>query len=150
MFAQMNNVDADECKKAWNTMLSLLSWNDKQKNVLHNSDKFHSEVCLFEDFFNIRKMKVLTMLTLIYLLCSFHIILMTSMRTTFNNETQNIVKFIKHDSNIKQFEPIWIYYLLMKIYKLHKQSTVAEDITIIIESNMHLFELLMKIKKNLD
>ena len=86
-FAQMNNVDIDEHKKVWNTVSSLLSWNNKQKNVLHNDDKFHSEICLFKDLFDIKKTKVLVMLTLIYLFCGFHIILMTSMRTAFNNKT---------------------------------------------------------------
>ena len=146
----MNNVDADEHKKAWNTVLSLFSWNDEQKNVLHNDDKFHSEVCLFKDLFDIEKTKVLVTLTLIYLLCSFHIILMTSTEAASDNETQNIMKFIKHSSNIKQFKSIQIYHSLTEIHKLHKQPAVTEDVTVIIESDMHLLKLLIKMKKNLD
>ena len=87
MFVQINNIDINKCKKAWNTISSLFSWNNKQKNILHNDDKFHSEICLFKDLFNTEKTKVLTTLTLIYLLCSFHIILMTSMKAAFNNKT---------------------------------------------------------------
>ena len=149
MFVQMNNVDADKHKKVWNTVSSLLSWNNKQKNILHNDDKFHSGACLFEDFSDIKKTKVLAALTLIYLLCSFHVILMTSMRMASDNEAQNIVKFIKHSSNIKQFESIWVYCLLMKIHKLHEQPVAAEDVMMIIKLNMHLLELLMKMKKDL-
>ena len=150
MFAQINSVDADKHKKVWNMMSSLLSWNNEQKNVLHNDDKFHDEICLFEDFFNIRKTKVLVMLMLIYLLCSFHIILMTLMRVTSDNEAQNIAEFIKHDSNIKQFKSIQIYCLLMKTHKLHKQSAVIKDVMMIIKSDVHLFKLFMKMKKNLN
>ena len=87
MFAQINNIDVNECKKAWNTILSLFSWNNEQKNILHNDDKFHSKVCLFEDLSDIEKTKVLAMLTLIYLFCSFHVILMTSTEAAFNNKT---------------------------------------------------------------
>ena len=147
---QMNNVDINKCKKAWNTVLSLLSWNNKQKNVLYDDDKFHSEICLFEDLFNIEKMKVLAVLILIYLLCGFHVILMTSMKVTFDNETQNIAKFIKYSSNIKQFKSIWIYCSLMKIHKLHEWSAAAEDVIMIIESDVHLLELFMKMKKDLN
>ena len=146
----MNNVDTDEHKKAWNTVLSLFSWNNKQKNILHNNDKFHSRVCLFKDFSDIRKTKMLVMLILIYLLCSFHIILMASMKAVFNNKTQNIAKFIKHSLNIKQFKSIWIYYLLTEIHKLHKQFTVIKNITMIIKLNIHLFKLLVKMKKDLN
>ena len=37
----------------------------------------------------------------------------------------------------------------MKIHKLHEQSAVTEDITMIIELNVHLLELLVKMKKDL-
>ena len=37
----------------------------------------------------------------------------------------------------------------MKIYKLHEWLTAAEDIMMIIKSDMHLFKLLMKMKKDL-
>ena len=149
MFVQMDSVDANEHKKVWNTVSSLLPWNNEQKNVLCDGDKFHSRVCLFKDPPDIRKMKVLAVLTLIYLLCSFHVILMASMEVAFDNEAQNIMKFIKHDSNTKQFKPIQIYHLLMEIHKLHKQPAVTEDIMMIIESDVHLLELLMEMKKDL-
>ena len=148
-FVQMNDVDINKHKKVWNMMLSLLSWNNEQKNVLCNDDKFHSGACLFKDFFDTEKTKMLAALMLIYFLCSFHVILMTSMKAVSDNETQNIAEFIEHSSNIKQFKSIQIYCLLTKIHKLHKQPAVTEDIIMIIELNVHLFKLFMKMKKNL-
>ena len=131
-------------------MSSLLPWNDEQKNVLRDGDKFHGGACLFEGPPDTGKTKVLVTLALTYLLCGFHVILVAPTGAAADNETQDIAEFIECSSKIKQFEPIRVYRSLAETHKLHEQPAAAKDLMVITEPDVHLLELLMEVKKDLD